>query len=480
MPHSRHGDDFRRGSPVGDSARGLSLDALLTLETQANTPADEILDDLLTKSRLDARDRALAWELTFGVLRHRSALDWRLGHVSDRPLERLPAIVRMVLRQAAYQLLYLERIPASASVNEAVSLVKLADRGKKDHRRDWSGYVNGVLRSLLREPPPSLPSIEADPETALSLRYSCPAWLLQRWIKRLGVTNAEQLCHQAQAVPPLTLRVNTLKTTREVLSAELAGAGHETAPTTLSPAGLLLQKPRARALTALPQFTQGLFYIEDEAAQLIPPLLDPHPGESILDACAAPGGKTTHLAALMNNEGTIMAVDQSPARLKLLRENCRRLDVTIVEAVEADLLGDARGTGDPTLGGLMAEPCDRVLLDAPCSGLGVLRRHPDGKWQKHEASLTQHHDAQLRMLRLVAQCLRPGGVLLYSTCSTEPDENEGVVEDFCKSETGFHLESVGPWLPASAQHLVTDRGYLSTALNSESMDGFFAARLRRT
>jgi 16S rRNA (cytosine967-C5)-methyltransferase len=294
------------------------------------------------------------------------------------------------------------------------------------------------------------------------------------------VTKAEQLCSQTQTVPPLTLRVNTLKTTREVLSEELAGAGHKTAQTTLSPAGLLLQKPRARALTALPQFTQGLFYIEDEAAQLIPPLLDPHPGERILDACAAPGGKTTHLAALMNNDGTIMAVDQSAARLNLLRENCRRLDVTIVEAVEADLLGDARGTGDPTLGDLMAEPCDRVLLDAPCSGLGVLRRHPDGKWHKHAASLTQHHDAQLKMLTLVAQCLRPGGVLLYSTCSTEPDENEGVVEDFCKSDTGFHLESVGPWLPASAQHLVTDRGYLSTALNSESMDGFFAARLRRT
>src|SRR5207237_142553 len=162
---------------------------------------------------------------------------------------------------------------------------------------------------------------------------------VQRWVKRLGVTKAEQLCSQTQAVPPLTLRVNTLRTTRDVLSAELASAGHETEPTTLSPAGLLLRKPRARALTALPQFTQGLFYMEEEAPQLIPPLLDPHPGERILDACAAPGGKTTHLAALMNNDGTIMAVDQSAARLNLLRENCRRLDVAIVEAVEADLLG---------------------------------------------------------------------------------------------------------------------------------------------
>jgi 16S rRNA (cytosine967-C5)-methyltransferase len=464
-----------------DSARAVALEALLTLERSAtNLGADEILEALLQASRLDVRDRALTWELAYGVLRHRSILDWRLKHVSDRPIERLPMIVRTVLRLAAYQLLYLERIPASAAVNESVKLAKAARarRGKDRLDRDWSGYVNGVLRSLLREAAPSLPSTDLDALGALSLRYSCPPWLVTRWLRRFGLAGAEQLCHQTQAIPPLTLRVNTLKITREELEAELVRAGQAAHPTQVSATGLLIEKPRPSTVARLPQFERGLFYIEDEAAQLIPPLLDPKPGERILDACAAPGGKTTHLAALMANHGEIVAVDQSPARLHLLEENCRRLDVRIVDTVQADLVRELRTPG-ARLAEALAQPFDRILLDAPCSGLGVLRRHPEGKWQKREASLTQHHDTQLEMLTLVAQRLRPGGVLLYSTCSTEPDENEAVVEEFCRSEAGFHLESVGPWLPASAQHLVTDRGYLSTTLNSASMDGFFAARVRR-
>jgi 16S rRNA (cytosine967-C5)-methyltransferase len=430
-------------------------------------PADDLLDRLFQEHTLDPRDRGLAWELVYGVLRHRGLLDWRLAQVSDRRLEVLPATVRAVLRLGAYQLLHLTRIPTSAAVNESVNLVKrVHSRGG----RDWSGYVNAVLRRLLREPAPALPSMDADPILALSHRYSCPAWLTERWMARCGLSGAEQLCRQTLMIPPLTIRANTLKTSREQLTETLKAAGHRAEPTRISPTGLLMD--RTGSLTALPAFEAGELYIEDEAAQLIPLLLDPHPGERVLDACAAPGGKATHIAALMQNQGEVIALDQSPRRLDMLAQNCRRLGVTIVTGLVADVRKDL---GQVSAG----RPFDRILVDAPCSGLGVLRRHPEGKWHKRPEQLAQHHDTQLKILKVVAKRLRAGGVLVYSTCSTEPDENEGVVLEFSRSQPGFELDRAGLWLPAEAQRYVTRDGYLSTALNADGMDGFFAARLRR-
>jgi 16S rRNA (cytosine967-C5)-methyltransferase len=227
--------------------------------------------------------------------------------------------------------------------------------------------------------------------------------------------------------------------------------------------------------------------VEDEAAQLIPPLLDPQPGDITLDACAAPGGKSTHLADLMQNKGTIYAVDRKGARLDLLRSNCQRLGVQNVVPIIGDIreprewvsmIEIARSpaakkatAGEPSV--------DRILVDAPCSGLGVLRRHPEAKWRKGEQALPRHHALQCQILEAVAPCLRPGGVLVYSTCSTEPEESEDVIERFCRTHGEFQRESVRPWLPTAAQGLVTERGALSTMPNRFSMDGFYAARLRK-
>lgn len=443
-------------------ARAVALDALLSVE-RTQTFADEALDHYISRSALDGRDRALALELVYGVLRHQSTLDWRLDHVATKSMAKLPARVRMALRLGAYQLLHLDRIPPSAAVNESVALIKAGSPGH------WPGFVNAVLRALTRTPAPPWPDRGTDPARALSVRYACPPWLAERWIARFGVQDAEALCRSTTIIPPLTIRVNTLRTTRDALASKLTELGFTVRPTRISPVGLILEK--FGSVADLPLFRDGTFYVEDEAAQLVAPILDPHPGESVLDACAAPGGKTTHLAALMQNHGELFAVDSSAARLRLLEDNCRRLGIGIVQTIKADA-----ASLPPHLRG---RPFDRILLDAPCSGLGVLRRHPEGKWRKEAETLKQHQALQRRLLEQAGNCLRPGGVLVYSTCSSEPEENEQVIDQFCSAHKEFRREPVAPWLPRQGSSLVTGQGDLSTMRNDDSMDLFFAARLRK-
>ena len=457
-----------RSANYPTSVRSVALSVLVD-SFKSDEGIDILLDRALTRTALDSRDRGLATELTYGVLRRLATIDWRLAPVLDKPLLRLPVVVQMIVRLGAYQLLYLSRIPFSAAVNESVQLAK--ERAKR-LGRDWSGFVNAVLRSLLRSPAPPWPIIEADPARALLVRYSIPEWLSQRWIDRLGLAAAEAACDAASSIPPITLRVNQLKTTREGLLATFQDAGLKARATEVSPFGVVLED--GGAIPSLPGFQTGAFYVEDEAAQLIPPLLDPHPGETILDACAAPGGKTTHLAVLMQNRGTIYAVDRSPERLEFLRDNCRRLGITIVRPVAGDIRrpgawSDATATPDGFF--------DRILIDAPCSGLGVLRRHPEAKWRKDSQAFLRHQTLQLQILDSVAARLRAGGVLVYSTCSTEPEENEDVIKQFCRFHAGFRPESAAAWLPPAARVFLTERGELSTMGNRCSMDGFYAARL---
>ncbi|HEV8540239.1 MAG TPA: 16S rRNA (cytosine(967)-C(5))-methyltransferase RsmB [Nitrospiraceae bacterium] len=451
-------------------ARSLALQALLMIE-EREAFADEVLGRILGKVLPDARDRALTFELVYGVLRHRTALDWRLEHVADRPLQRLPSFVLNALRLGAYQLLFLSRVPPSAAVNETVALVKSTGKATASSDRDWTGFVNAILRALTRKPPPPEPDPRIDPVAAWSLRYSCPSWLTERWVGRFGAKAAGTLCRATAVIPPLTIRANTLRGSRESLADSLTKSGHAVSPTLLSPVGLTLEK--SGPVSEFQQFTEGLFYVEDEAGQLAAPILAPQPGERVLDACAAPGGKATHLAALMENRGTIVALDRSPARLQLLKDNCQRLGIGIIEPVVADV------TKDLTTVAQMREPFDCILLDAPCSGLGVLRRHPEGKWWKEAAQLETHQARQLLMLEQVSRLLRPGGRLVYSTCSTEPDENEDVIDQFCSRHAEFQREPASPWLPEAARDLLTARGEFSTLFNVHSMDAFFAARLRK-
>ena len=463
------------------SARAIAL-SLLVESVKSEDGIDVLVDRALAQCPLDNRERSLTVELTYGVLRRLATIDWRLEPVLDKPLPRLPVAVQMVLRLGAYQILFLDRIPQSAAVNESVNLAK-AFAGTVG--RDWGGFVNAVLRALLRRPPQPWPSVDLDAAQTFAVRYSVPVWLSRRWINRLGMGPAELVCEEVSVAPPLTLRVNELISTRDALLDLFAQASIVAKPTRVSPFGIVLDE--GGSVPLLPGYHEGAFYVEDEAAQLVPPLLDPQPGDTILDACAAPGGKSTHLAALMHNKGKIYAVDRKKARLDVLRSNCRRLGVQVVVPIVGDIRQPLEWapiieTAPPSSLTMisMGEPTmDRILVDAPCSGLGVLRRHPEAKWRTHERALPRHQALQCQILEGVAPRLRPGGVLVYSTCSTEPEENEDVIEQFCRVHVEFKRESVAPWLPASAQGFVTEHGALSTVGNRFSMDGFYAARLRK-
>ncbi|MGE0472605.1 MAG: 16S rRNA (cytosine(967)-C(5))-methyltransferase RsmB [Nitrospirales bacterium] len=437
--------------------------------------ADDVFDAQLQEVSLTAQDRALAFELVYGVLRHALTLDWRLNRISRKPMARLPLNVATTLRVAAYQLLYLDRIPQSAAVNEAVKLI----RSQPGH--DWSGLVNAILRNLIRQPPPPLPDTDKDPVQALSLLYSCPNWMVDRWIKAFGLIQAQEICRQTLDVPPVTLRTNTLRCTRPALLERLQTEGMIAHATVVSPVGIILDKCGNPGQLSVVQ--EGWCYIEDEAAQLIPLLLDPQPGERILDACAAPGGKTTHLAQLMGNRGSIVALDRRKERLDRLTANCQRLGIGIVQAYSLDVLADLP-PNNQQLAGMRSFPSpafeqlfDRVLVDAPCSGLGILRRHPEAKMLKHPTIIHQSRVTQSQILDRVSNLLRPGGILVYSACSIEPEETTGVLSEFCHRHPEFRQESLATRIPASGHDLLNQSGQLWTAGNVHNMDGFFACRL---
>lgn len=435
-----------------DKPRAEALGILVRSEGGAFSGA------LLEQARrsFDARDSSFIAELVYGTLRNRSYLDWVLDQFSSRPVEQTDAWTRNILRMAAYQMLLLDRVPVSAAVNTATELAKVF--GKK------GPYVNGLLRNLDRRRSVLAQPHIADAGDNLAIRYSHPAWLVKRWMDRFGLERTEAVLRANNLHAPLVIRANTLKTTRGQLRAELAEAGVESRDTAYSSVGIeLLSNPGIRGLAA---YTSGLFLVQDEAAQLVTLMLSPQPGEFVLDACAAPGGKATHLAELMKNKGRIVALENDPERIGKIRENSLRLGTAIVQSV----LGDA--SSSPGSG------FDRILVDAPCSGLGILRRHPDGRWNKRESEIRNRADMQRRILKHCSTLLKPGGVLVYATCTTEPEENEEVIDAIAR--TGMEIDDPRPHLPQAARKLVDARGFFRSFPEALEMDGFFGVRLIKT
>ena len=413
----------------------------------------------------DERDRALAGEIVTGTLRWRRASDHLIVQFAGRPAAKIDLDVLEILRLSVYQLLHLDRVPASAVVDDAVDLARHA---RKSHA---SGFVNAVLRSLLRErhrlPFPPRPASGADRAAALEylgITHSHPEWLVSRWLDRYGFDAAERWVRFNNAVPALTLRTNTLKTDRLTLSAALRADGIETEPTGYAPDGLIVSSGNPMRLTK-----DGSFFVQDEASQLVTLTMDARPGERILDLCASPGGKTVTLAGAMQDTGMVVASDIRARRMKLLRATVAASGARSIRVVHVPSSGPLSFRSD----------FDRILIDAPCSGLGTIRRDPDIRWRRREGDLESLASHQVTLLHRVADLVRPGGRLVYATCSSEPEENEAVVETFLAARGDFALVDLrsagaGPLAP-----LLDDRGMFRTLPFAHGLEAFFAAAIVR-
>ncbi len=448
------------------NSRLISLSVLNEVDQDKKT-LDHILDAMFTRiGNLPQREKNLTFTIVYGVLRHRKRLDWILDHFSRTGLNKLDPEVLNILRIGLFQVVYLTRIPASAAVNTAVDLAKTL-------KKPWlAKFVNAVLRAAVREYAElSPPDRGNDPVSALSIEKSMPQWLISRWIPRFGISQTLLLCDIINTVPPLTLRANTLKTTRSALLEAGSIHARRMESTAYSPDGVRMDHSED-PVALMDGFREGFFQVQDEAAQLVTLLLDPRPGETVMDACAGMGGKTGHIAQQMKNTGKILALDISPDKLEKIHPEMDRLGISIVETRVHDL---SRPVDTDRIG-----KYDRVLLDAPCSGLGVLRRNPDIKWRSLLERIEHCQIRQVDFLNHVSQYVKPSGVLVYAVCSMEPEENEVVVAAFLRNHSEFTVEKSPDGLPPQIFSLMNAEGHLRTFPHLHAMDGFFAVRFRRS
>ena len=415
----------------------------------------------------DDRDRALASEIATGVQRMRAALDHLIVQFSKRRLDRLDPEILEVLRLGIYQLLYLTRVPAAAVVDDAVSL---AGRVGK---RSAAGFVNAVLRTVSRRraalPLPARPADPADRAHAieyLSVTLSHPRWLAERWYERLGFDAAERWMHFNNRPAPLTLRANRLRITPEHLRVRLASLDIAVAAGSYAPDALIVESGHPLRGSG---GDEGWFVVQDEASQLVALLAGAHPGRRVLDTCASPGGKATAIAAALNEDGRVVACDVRDRRIGLLSRTVKTTGATNALLVQADLLSALPFRAE----------FDTVMVDVPCSGLGTLRRDPDIRWRRHEPELAALAAAELRMLSHAAEVVRPGGRLVYATCSSEPEENEGVADAFLRDAREFAAFDAGGAHPLLPQAVVDNRGHLRTAPDRHGLEAFFGAVFER-
>ena len=459
QPRPRH-----RPTPINDP-RAAALMVLDRLDSGATT-LDSVLDDCAPLiAGMPRRDRALFNQLVYGVLRWRLYLDAVIDTYASRPLKKIALRVMNILRLGLLQIRFLDRIPASAAVNTAVDLARIGNTAKA------SGFVNAVLRQALRAPERfRLPDAEKEPVSHLSIATSVPRWLASRWIDRMGFDQASQLCDAVNTIPPISLRCNLLKNSLPELMAALAADAEGVTAMAAVAGGINLNRP-SRAIADMPAFCEGRFAVQDGAAQLVSLMLAPRPGDTVLDACAGLGGKTTHLAQIMENRGRIIALDRVAAKLTRLQQEARRLGVAVIDTQTVDLERplDRRQFAD----------FDRILLDAPCTGLGVLRRNPDAKWSTLKEDVDRCARRQLRLLDHLAPLVKPGGVMVFSVCSMEPEENEQVVAHFLKKHPNFAITGRQSIEEKSVRAHVKADDFLRTAPHIHQLDGFFAARLHR-
>jgi 16S rRNA (cytosine967-C5)-methyltransferase len=461
-PGAREHDARREAPPAAAESHSLPADpreaALRILHAVDTRSAfsDRLLDGAHARPGADPRDRALLHELVKGALRWRGRLDAALDARVHVGLANTQPWIRNILRLGAYQILFLDRIPAHAAVDESVKLAH------KYSHPGAAGLVNSVLRRLAEERA-TLRWPEGDDADSLAAWGSHPRWIVERWLARFGPAETRALLAADNRAVPTGLRANTLRNPRQQLIELLAREGVEARPAALSPDLVWVEGHHSPG--ALHSFKAGLCTAQDESEALVARVVAPRPHERVLDLCAAPGGKSTHLAELMGDEGEVWALERDAHRVETLRATVERLGVHSVHVVH----GDGRDYPFPM-------PFDRVLVDAPCSGLGVLARRADARWRKGPEVLAEMPPVQLDLLRAAARHLSPGGRLVYSVCSFEPEETDHVVARFLAEHPGWTLESVSGSVPDA---VVTPEGTMLVLPHRHGCDGAFAARLRK-
>lgn len=451
---------------MAKDARSAAIEILGRVDKNRET-LDAAMDDIIARNPdFSRRDTAFVSALVFGVSRWRGHLDYIIGGFSKTPLDKIDPDIKNILRTGLFQIRFMDRVPESAAVNTSV------DMAKKIAKPYITKFVNGLLRNIIRNSDKiRFPDIKTKPADAIAAEKSFPVWLVKRWINRFGVDETTKLCDAVNVIAPITIRVNTLKTDMNALFSSLEEDVKNIVKTPFSKDGVSFYSPGV-PIFEMESFRQGWFQVQDEAAQIVSRLLAPQSSERILDACAGLGGKTGHISQIMKNEGEILAIDHEPVKLETLEREMQRLGASIVSTKTVDLykpegLAESLGT------------FDRILLDAPCSGLGVLRRNPDSKWRESKKNLNRYGDRQLLFLKNLSQLLKPSGRIVYAVCSGEPEENEAVIETFLKDSKNFIIETdiFSPSDPLAG--LMSEKGYVKTFPHKHNMDGFFAVRLKR-
>lgn len=447
-----------------DKARETALDILNILDTSQMT-LDTIIDSVFSSGQQSKLDKAFIYSLVYGVLRWRSRLDWIVNHFSHTKPDKIDPKIYNILRMGLFQIIYLTRVPISAAVNTSVELAKtVADiRTVK--------YVNALLRKASVEyKNVGFPDFQKNPVASIAASQAFPEWMVQRWVNRFGSSATYKLCESYNTIPPITVRTNCLKTDRDSLIRLLSDEAVDVQATPHSLDGVSFFHPKL-PVANLTAFHKGWFQVQDEAAQLVSCFLDPQPGETILDACAGLGGKTGHIAQLMLNKGRIIAMDHQKQKLSQLRSEMMHLGISIVTTNSHDLNTPFEKDS--------SRKFDRILLDAPCSGLGVLRRNPDAKWSLSKMNFSRYQQRQITFLHTLAPMIKIGGILQYVVCSLEPEENEQVVAGFMKQHPNFTIHDSYDTLAEVVRPFVDDNGYFRTYPHTSHMDGFFSVRFKR-
>jgi 16S rRNA (cytosine967-C5)-methyltransferase len=414
------------------------------------------LDDVLNYYSRQVLIKSELKGLVSGTVRYKITIDYYISNISTKNIKSLSNNVLNCLRLAIYELEFL-KTPDYAVINSYVELIKQTDKKA-------GAFVNGVLRNFIRKRAEiKFPDIENDPISAISIKYSHPEWMVSRWLKNYGLENTKKICKYNNLIPKLVIRTNTIKISKEKLKIYFDSKNISYSDDRMvKDCMILLQKG---SIEEIPGFVEGYWLVQSESSSIVSIVLDSKENENILDLCAAPGGKTTHIAALMNNKGNITAIDVSSKRIKKIQENCLRLGVDIVKCETADAKKYCPN-----------KKFDRILIDAPCSNTGVLGRRIDARWNKSQDDINNLSIIQLDILNNAAKLLKSNGIMVYSTCSIEPEENQEVIDKFLHQNKDFQLDKITPYLPWEIED---DKGYFQILQSKQNIDGFFIARLRK-